>query len=158
MTKLSQEWQHSQKRSINTEKDLPISSTNLQPLWRLNRRADWRETFFMKVCKVTKHLNNQAGNLLPLHSYIMLPGPHTLHPFLIFSLRHFTTNTDNKLSSIHTTLDEAATLRLICNLTPESNSEEEVTNFLLVNQNNKSTTNQPKIPSASAMTQNNDIN
>ena len=105
-----------------------------------------------------KHPKNQAGTILPQHAYIMLLGSHNLHPFRIFSFRHFTKNTTRKISSTHMTLDKAATIRVLCNSTPGSNLEEEVTNFLLLYQNKKTTTNQPKTPSASATTPNNNIN
>ena len=56
------------------------------------------------------------------------------------------------------TLDEATTLRVLCNLTLDSNLEGKVTNFLLIDHNKKTMTNQPKTYSESATTPNNNIN
>ena len=56
------------------------------------------------------------------------------------------------------TLDEAANLQLLCNSTPDSNIDNEVTNSLLIDQNKKTMFNQPNTPSASTTTSNNDIN
>ena len=41
-------------------------------------------------------------------------------------------------------LDEAETFQLPCNSNPDSNQEDKVTNFLLVTQNKKTTTDQLK--------------
>ena len=143
---------------INTEICIFLSIINRQPLRRVTRREEWRETLLAEGVHGHENPKNQAVTLLPLHAYILLPRSHTLHPFTIFSFQHFTKKTINKLSSTHMTLEEAVTLQLLCSSTLESNLEVKFTNFIIIDQNKETTTNQPNTPLASATTPNNYIN
>ena len=147
------------RRGRSTQKRLFLSPAAIFNLCGgLTEGQSGGKRFCRKACTVMKHSKNQAGTLLPQHAYIMLPGAHTLHPFTIFSFQHFTKKTINKLSSTHMTLEEAVTLQLLCSSTLESNLEVKFTNFIIIDQNKETTTNQPNTPLASATTPNNYIN
>ena len=70
--------QLSQKRRLNTEKALPLSRNNIQPLWRLNWRSEWRGTFLSEGVH-SHETPNKPGwkSSSPSHIHHVTRGPHS---------------------------------------------------------------------------------
>ena len=64
-----------------------------------------------KNCSAVKHPSSVTRNLIPSHAYLVLPGPHILHPLPLFNYKHFSEPTLLKLLYTSITNENVAYLR-----------------------------------------------
>ena len=79
----------------------------------------------MKAYTSIKHPKEIMGSLLPWHDYLILPGSHIVHPFLLFCYICFSDGTIQNLQQNLVSLEEGANIRSLCSTTLQYQMEEE---------------------------------